>query len=249
MQALLNFLGNLLGFDKNSTSHLEKLISAVGVLIGLIAIREISNWYLADGGALLMIASMGASAILVFGMPHGALSQPWPILGGHLISALIGVTLSRYFAMSWWTPALSVALAMGAMHYLHCIHPPGGATAMIAVIGGEQVQALGYTYLFTPVAMNVVSLLLIGVLFNGLFPWRRYPAYLALSSYAEPHLPQRFSEEPQPEDFDAALAELDSYRDITTEELHELYLRAKYQAALRLEEESRLQQALTKKRP
>lgn len=239
MQAFFNFISNLLGVDKNSTSHTEKLISVVGVLIGLIAIREISNWYLEDSSSLLMIASMGASAILIFGMPHGALSQPWPVLGGHLVAATIGVTLSRFFPIDWWTPALAVALAMGAMHYLHCIHPPGGATAMIAVIGGEQVQALGYAYLFTPVLMNVLSLLLVAILFNSFFPWRRYPVYLALSSYTEPQLPKNFSAEPEAEDFDAALAELDSYRDITTEELTELYQRAKYQASLRIEEEKK----------
>ncbi|SFB78330.1 HPP family protein [Marinospirillum celere] len=242
MQRFFNYLSNLLGIDKNSTSHTEKLISVAGVLIGLITIREISSWYLADSSSLLMIASMGASAILIFGMPHGALSQPWPVMGGHLVAATIGVTLSRFFPIDWWTPALAVALAMGAMHYLHCIHPPGGATAMIAVIGGEQVHSLGYAYLFTPVLMNVVSLLLVAILFNSLFPWRRYPVYLALSSYTEPQLPKNFSAEPEPEDFDAALAELDSYRDITTEELTELYQRAKYQASLRIEEENRKRQ-------
>ena len=240
MQAFFNHLSNLLGIDKNSTSHTEKLISVAGVLIGLITIREISSWYLADTGSLLMIASMGASAVLIFGMPHGALSQPWPVLAGHLVAAFIGVTISRYFATEWWTPALAVALSMGAMHYLHCIHPPGGATAMIAVIGGEQVQSLGYAYLLTPVLVNVISLLLIAILFNSFFPWRRYPVYLALSSYTEPQLPKNFSAEPEPEDFDAALAELDSYRDITTEELAELYQRAKYQASLRIEEEKRV---------
>lgn len=241
-------LSNLLGIDKNSTSHTEKLISVAGVLIGLITIREISSWYLADTSSLLMIASMGASAILIFGMPHGALSQPWPVLAGHLVAATIGVTISQFLPISWWTPALAVALAMGAMHYLHCIHPPGGATAMIAVIGGEQIQALGYAYLFTPVMMNAVSLVLIAILFNSFFPWRRYPVYLALSSYTEPQLPKNFSAEPEPEDFDAALAELDSYRDITTEELTELYQRAKYQASLRLEEERRLAAEKRKKR-
>lgn len=239
MQAFFNHISNLLGIDKNSTSHTEKLISIVGVLIGLITIREVSSWYLADSTALLMIASMGASAVLIFGMPHGALSQPWPVLAGHLIAAFIGVTVSQQFATQWWTPALAVALTMGAMHYLHCIHPPGGATAMIAVIGGDQVYALGYSYLLTPVLINVLSLLLIAVLFNSFFPWRRYPVYLALTSYTEPQLPKNFSAEPEAEDFDAALAELDSYRDITTEELCELYQRAKYQASLRIEEVER----------
>ncbi|WP_404417980.1 HPP family protein [Marinospirillum sp.] len=248
MQQFFLQLGNLLGIDKNSTSHTEKLISMAGVLLGLLTIREISSWYLADSSSLLMIASMGASAILIFGMPHGALSQPWPVLCGHLVSAAIGVTLSRFFPSAWWTPALAVALAMGTMHYLHCIHPPGGATAMVAVVGGEQVQALGYQYLLTPVLMNVVSLLLVAIIFNSFFPWRRYPVHLALASYTEPQLPKNFSGEPQPEDFDAALAELDSYRDITTEELSELYQRAKYRASLRIEEEKQQKRLLHRKK-
>ncbi|WP_114416187.1 HPP family protein [Marinospirillum perlucidum] len=237
MQNFFSQLGHFLGVDRNSTSHTEKLISITGVLVGLITIHEISSWYLEDSSSLLMIASMGATAILIFGMPHGALSQPWPVICGHMISAAIGVTLSRFFPSDWWTPSLAVALAMGSMHYLHSIHPPGGATAMVAVVGGEQIQEMGYQYLLTPVFMNVASLILVAIIFNSFFPWRRYPVSLALISRTEPPLPKNFTADPEPEDFDKALAELDSYRDITTEELHELYQQAKYQASLRVEKE------------
>jgi CBS-domain-containing membrane protein len=61
------------------------------------------------------------------------------------------------------------------MHYLNCLHPPGGATALSAVIGGQAVHQLGYQYLLTPVLLNVVTLLLIAIVFNYPFRWRRYP--------------------------------------------------------------------------
>jgi CBS-domain-containing membrane protein len=72
----------------------------------------------------------------------------------------------------------SVGLAIGAMYYTRCIHPPGGATALAAVIGGPNIHALGYQYILTPIAINTATILLVALLFNALFHWRRYPAFL-----------------------------------------------------------------------
>src|SRR5690606_26570448 len=126
----------LLGIETNATSHNEKLISAVGALLGILTVYWASQWYLETAGILLMVASMGASAVLLFAVPHGALSQPWPVIGGHTVSAFIGVSCQLLYPDHALTPALAVGLAVGAMHYLRCIHPPGGATALSAVIGG-----------------------------------------------------------------------------------------------------------------
>ncbi|EIJ33397.1 HPP family protein [Thiothrix nivea] len=165
---------SLLALERND--HLEKWISALGGLVSLIGILLISHAGLGVEGASTLVASMGASAVLLFAVPHGPLSQPWPVLGGHGISALIGITCANLIHDPILAAGLAVALAIGAMHYLNCIHPPGGATALSAVIGGEAVHQLGYQYLLTPVMLNAVTILLIAVLFNYPFHWRRYPA-------------------------------------------------------------------------
>jgi hypothetical protein len=117
------------------------------------------------------------------------------------------------------------------MHYLRCIHPPGGATALAAVIGGSEVHALGYHYLVMPIGINAVAIFVMAVLFNGLFHWRRYPAHLNKKI--------RESKETQPgerefelthEDFSAAMQQLNSYVDITAESLSELLELAKQHA-------------------
>jgi len=225
-----------LGVERNTTSHGEKWISGVGALLGILSVYWITHWSFPQGfngnpGAAIMLASMGASAVLLFAVPQGALSQPWAVLGGHLISAGIGVSCQQLFPGYSWTAALAVGLAVGAMHYLRCIHPPGGATALAAVIGGADVHALGYHYLLAPVLINVSAILLMALAFNGLFPWRRYPAHLhkrrLTSAITQPA--QRQFELTQ-EDLYAAMEQLNSYVDITSESLTELLELAKQHA-------------------
>ncbi len=182
-----SWLRALLGLGDNTTSHLEKLISGQGAMLSLVLVYFISHWYLESYSGALMVASMGATAVLLFAVPYGALSQPWAVLVGHMVSGAIGVTCQLLLPESPLTPALAVGLAVAAMHYLRCIHPPGGATALTAVVGGDAIHALGYTYLLTPVLLNLLTpvllnllcMLSVAFLFNGLFHWRRYPTVLA----------------------------------------------------------------------
>ncbi|WMP18749.1 HPP family protein [Thiothrix lacustris] len=168
----------LLLFDVDRTSHLEKWISAIGGMFSLMGVMLISHASLGLNGGSMLVASMGASAVLLFAVPHGALSQPWPVLGGHVISAFIGVTCAKFVPDPTLAAGLAVAVAIGVMHYLNCIHPPGGATALSAVIGGQAVHELGYQYLLTPVLINAVTILLIAIAFNYPFRWRRYPLWI-----------------------------------------------------------------------
>ncbi|MBD9434659.1 HPP family protein [Pseudoxanthomonas sp. PXM03] len=226
----------LLGIERNTTSHGEKWISGIGALLGILAVYGLTRWTFPEhaasavGGAL-MVTSMGASAVLLFAVPQGALSQPWAVVGGHLLSAVIGVSCQKLFPGHAWTAALAVGLAVLGMYYLRCIHPPGGATALAAVIGGPDVHALGYHYLLMPVLINVVAILSMAIAFNALFPWRRYPAHLhrrrQASRITQPA--QRQFELTQ-EDFSAAMEQLNSYVDITTENLTELLELAKQHA-------------------
>jgi CBS-domain-containing membrane protein len=159
-----------------SVSEREHWVSATGGLLGILAVLWVSHFLLGGHGGVLAVASMGASAVLLFAAPHGALSQPWPVLGGNVVSALIGVTCARWLGNEPMLAAsLAVALSIAVMYGLRCLHPPGGATALYAVLGGDTVHALGYGYVFSPVLLNVVVLLAVAVAFNYPFAWRRYP--------------------------------------------------------------------------
>jgi len=222
----VSLLARFLDFTPGSVSHTERLVSTLGGGVAILAILTVSAHYLGTTDALLIIPSMGASAVLLFAVPHGALSQPWNVLGGHLVSALIGVTCFLLVPHTFAAASLAVGLAIGAMYYLRCIHPPGGATALAAVIGGETTHALGYRFVLTPVLENVLVILLVAVVFNYLFKWRRYPAWLAAKK--EPAHGGKPSIEHA--DLVAALGQIDSYIDVSEYDLLRIYELATGQA-------------------
>lgn len=225
----------LLGIERNTTRHGEKIISAVGAFLGILAVYWGTRWCFPDGfmhtaGTLIMVTSMGATAVLLFAVPQGALSQPWAVIGGHLLSAFVGVTVQQLFPDQTWAPALAVGLAVGVMHYSRCMHPPGGATALAAVIGGAEIYRLEYFYLLMPILINVVSIMLMAIAFNAFFPWRRYPAHLTRRKLAKSAVPSERQFELTQEDFSAAMEQLNSYVDITSENLTQLLELAKQHA-------------------
>jgi CBS-domain-containing membrane protein len=167
-----------IGLDLHSLSHSERWVAAIGAFFGILATAWISWHYLSANDSWLMVGSMGASAVLLFAVPHGQLSQPWPAAGGQLISAAVGVTCAQWIPVPELAAAAAVSLAVLAMHYARCIHPPGGATALIAVIGGPSIHALGYRFIIEPVMINALTILCMAFVFNNLFRWRRYPAYI-----------------------------------------------------------------------
>jgi CBS-domain-containing membrane protein len=205
-----------------SVSEREHWISAAGGLLGILAVLWIGHFWLGGHGGVLAIASMGASAVLLFAAPHGALSQPWPVLGGHLVSALIGVACARWLGGEPMLAAsLAVALSIAAMYGLRCLHPPGGATALYAVLGGETVHALGYGYVFSPVLLNVVVLVTVAVLFNYPFAWRRYPQ--SWHHRTQPVvMPAEKSMIPH-SSLVYALSQIDTFVDISEDDLQRIY--------------------------
>jgi CBS domain-containing membrane protein len=216
-----------LGIELNPVTHAERLVSTVGGFLGIFLVLAASTMVLGDREAtLLIVGSMGASAVLLFAVPHGTLSQPWSLIGGHGVSALIGVTCALFIPNLWLAAALAVGLAIGVMHYLRCIHPPGGATAITAVIGGPAVHALGYQFVLTPVLLNVVIILATAIGVNAFFSWRRYPAGLARQpkktevETEKKHLaPGSLSHS----DLEYALRQLNSTIDVTEADLTRIY--------------------------
>lgn len=220
----LQELGLALGVEQNTTSHTEKIASSVGGLLGIALVYLLSLRLGSSVPSVLIVASIGASAVLVFAVPHGALSQPWPVMGGHIISATIGVICFQTFHNQVVAASAAVGFAILFMYYLRCLHPPGGATALLAVIGGEPIHNMGFGFVIDPIFTNISILLISAVAFN--FPLRRrsYPAHgLTKSQRLNSHKRAIPAHNLTQEDFTAALQQLDSFIDVSAEDLSDIF--------------------------
>jgi CBS-domain-containing membrane protein len=156
----------------------EIVWSGIGSLLGMAAVGLLHFQMLDPLGHMLIIGSFGASAVLIYGAVRSPLAQPRNLMGGHLLSAVVGVTAFRLLGgHPWMAAAVAVALAIVLMHATKTLHPPGGATALIAVIGGESVHNLGYLYVLMPVGIGAAVMLLIALLVNNIPKNRRYPEF------------------------------------------------------------------------
>lgn len=147
---MLHKIQSSLNIDTHPHSLKEKLVSSIGAFVGIFLTYTIATHFLDPVTTVFITASMGASAVLLFAVPHGVLSGPWSVVGGHFISALIGVSVSKLAADPFIVASLAVGISVLAMQFLKCVHPPGGATALIAVIGGASVHRLGFDFAFSP---------------------------------------------------------------------------------------------------
>lgn len=222
MDNLLKKIRQILDID-SSVSTAEKLASTLGGFIGIFLISVVSFHFTGASGAALIIPSMGASAVLVFAVPHGKLSQPWALFGGHLSSALIGVCCYMLVPNMFIAAGLAVGLAIGGMHVLRCIHPPGGATALVAVVGGAQIHALGFEYLFTPVLLNTVVIFITAVIFNNFFPWRRYPSNFMRFTDTPVQEKTKASNYIEKSHIEHALADMDLVVDVKVDDLQQIF--------------------------
>ena len=218
---LHNFL-DLIGFNRNTISYRENLLSLIGGFLGIFCIFMSSYWLLDPEIAVYIIPSMGASAVLLFAAPHAPFSQPWNVLAGHTVSAIIGVACWRWIPDYTVAASASVGLAIGAMYFTRCIHPPGGATALAVVIGSERLHELGYSYVFQPVLLNVITITLVAIAFNSLFKWRRYPTHLRFMKRSTEAVVTGYAPINH-EDFVYALSHIDTFVDIDEADLLKIY--------------------------
>lgn len=157
---------------------MEVLWSWVGAVIGIALVGLIHAEMVDQTGQALLIGSFGATAVLVYGAIRSPLAQPRNVLGGHVLSAIIGVCAQQVLGETpWLAAAVAVATAIAAMHLTKTLHPPGGATALIAVIGGDSVHSLGYMYALVPAGLGAVVLLLVALVVNNIPKGRRYPEF------------------------------------------------------------------------
>jgi CBS domain-containing membrane protein len=215
-------LRRLLGLELVAVNAGERFVAAAGGGLAMFLLAAFSFAALPHCGAAAVVASMGASAVLLFAAPHGPLSQPWPLLAGHGVSALLGVVCARFIEHPYLASACAVGLAIGAMHLLRCIHPPGGATAFTAVMGGRAVEELGFSFVLFPVLTNAFAILLLAVALNAPFRWRRYPAILSRPPRAKDLGEAEPEKGPRDEDILAALRSVNSFIDVSEEDLRHL---------------------------
>ncbi len=175
-----NYFGKMKGITKSPPAvGLSEIIwSWIGAFLGISAVGLISYKVLDPIGLTMIIGSFGASAVLIYGAVKSPLAQPRNLLGGHVFSAVIGVTSYALFHhQMWFAAAVAVATALALMHATKTLHPPGGATALIAVIGGESVHKLGYLYAVIPTGIGASVMLLVALLVNNIPKDRRYPEF------------------------------------------------------------------------
>ncbi len=163
-------------FDLSHFSLHDAFWSWTGAFVGIALVAYLEQVFCLGTDRLLIIGSFGASAVLIYGVPNSPLAQPRNLIGGHIISAIIGVFCFQALGANLWLAAsVAVATAIVAMQLTKTAHPPGGATALIAVIGGERVCDLGYYYVLMPVATGAFILLFVAVIVNNLSKKRTYP--------------------------------------------------------------------------
>lgn len=178
----MSFIRNYFGKMKGATNSpprvnmSEIFWSWVGSFLGISLVGIIHYRFLAPPDLVMLIGSFGATAVLVYGAIKSPLAQPRNVMGGHMISAFVGVTTLKLIPDPLWlSSAISVATAIAAMHATKTLHPPGGATALIAVTGGEKIKALGFIYVFLPVGLGALILIIIAILVNNIPARRKYP--------------------------------------------------------------------------
>ncbi|SXD46934.1 transmembrane protein [Klebsiella quasivariicola] len=205
------------------------VLGSIGAGTGLAVTSMFSHWLLGEVN-LWFIAPMGASAVLLFGVPSSPLAQPWSIVGGNVLSALIGVTVGMLVPDAALACGLAAALAIAGMYFLRCLHPPGGAVALTAILGGAGVHSEGYHFVLTPVLLNSLMLALLAIVFNNLVG-RRYPHPLAAEEVKPRAVPLGISV--TREDIHAALLE-GQFLDIDEDDVQELLENIEQQARQRI---------------
>jgi len=154
----------------------EHLLTFIGAFLGIGIIGFINSRYFVLNDNLFLIGSFGASSVLIYGIINSPLAQPRNLIGGHLVCAIVGVTIHKLIPNEvWLSSAIAVALSIVMMQITKTLHPPGGATALIANIGSEKIKNLGYMYVLSPVLTGVMVLFIVALVVNNLSKSRSYP--------------------------------------------------------------------------
>jgi CBS domain-containing membrane protein len=200
----------------------DRLLACIGALIG-ITVTAVIGGLLPPEAAPFLVAPMGASAVLVYAVPASPLAQPWPVIGGNMLSVSVGLICAVLLGHGALAAGVAVSLAILLMSLLRCLHPPGGACALLPVLGGPALAAKGLGFAMLPVGLNAAVLVGVGL------------AYHRFSRHSYPHkaTPAAPISSLLRADIDAALAEAHESFDIASEDLAALLDRAEAHAKSR----------------
>lgn len=196
------------------------LCAAIGIALTIVVCAGLP---LAEADLPVIVAPLGASAVLVFAVPSSPLAQPWPVVGGNTISTLVGVAVFDLVPHATVAAGVAVGAAILVMSFLRCLHPPGGAAALTAVIGSQGIHDAGYAFAFAPVAINSIALVALAMFLHR------------VTAHSYPHVPAA----PMPvkwldaSDVDAALEEMHESFDIAREDFDALLAHAERHAEAR----------------
>lgn len=229
--------------------RLNRLVSSVGALCGLLVTAAICRLWLGVDDALpWLIAPIGASAVLVFAVPASPLAQPWPVFGGNVVSALAGIACGKLLDDPFYAGPCAVALAITLMSLMRCLHPPGGAVALTAVIGGPVIAASGWSFALVPVALNTAILVGFGLLFNNAtrhsYPHRVGAVSQNSHGTADPPPQDRVGFTAA--DLDSVLGQYDELLDVSRDDLDALFRAVEAKAHRRLHGEIRCRQIMSR---
>lgn len=214
----------------------ERLIGCVGALIGICLTSIVCALVMGqDPNLPLIVAPIGASAVLLFAVPASPLAQPWSIVGGNTISAFVGVTVATLVTSPPLAIGLAVALAILTMSLTRSLHPPGGAAALTAVVGGAAVARAGFWFPLVPIAINSLILVAVGMVFHRL-AGRQYPhrqAVVPVNTHKTADPPAAFRVGFNSEDIDVAIASLNETLDVSRADIDALLREVELQALLR----------------
>jgi CBS domain-containing membrane protein len=209
-----------------TVNYTERLRASLGALLGILLTGLLT--YIVEGGSSvvpLLVAPIGASAVLLFAVPSSPLAQPWSIIGGNMIAAIIGVTCALWISNLTLAAALAVSLSIAAMFALRCLHPPSGAVALTAVLGGSAIHAQGYGFVFFPVGINSLLLLLVAIAYNNITR-RPYP-HATKPRTADTHLTTDVPPEQRfgftSDDLSDVLKQYNQVLDVSREDLQSLF--------------------------
>lgn len=144
------------------TRYFQKILSpGAAPLLGgcfIALLMKLEGWLAGSNEKALLLGSMGASAVLVFMFPDSHFSKFRSVVFGHLVSGVVGLLSALWIPDPNWAAGAAVGGAMLVMRFMNCVHPPGGATALVMVIGGDSIHAHGLRYLLNPVLLNALIL-------------------------------------------------------------------------------------------
>ena len=226
-----------LTIDPVNLSLKAKLLSLIACFCSIFFIALITKVVSPWPGYPMIVASMGASAIILFFIPGSPLAQPWPFVGGQLVSAVVGVTCALNISETSTAAATAVGGSVLMMLFMRCLHPPAAATSLTPIMAGTSITSLGYSFVLVPIAVNVATMLLLAIIINRWVMDRDYPSPLPVKkkidqrhTVLEPSHQIGFSEQ----DLSLALKDSDVFIDMTHAELSHLLTQVEMNAFKRI---------------